>query len=193
MSSEQFTYAYKPRLMGPAYEFALAQDGLDWTIGPRSGRVSYPMIKHIRLGYKPTNMANSRFIAEIWPLNAPKLVVQSVSARSLIDMGDQGKEYTSFLRELHRRIAASKSSCVYEAGFPVWRWWPSAIIGVLTMLAVIYIIFQAVVAGHYLLAAIITGVGAWFLWQIWQIVTRNRPRTYTPDDLPVEVLPASSK
>ena len=59
MSSEEFTYAYRARLMGPVSEFALSKDALDWTVGPRSGRVSYPMIRHIRLGYKPTNMALS--------------------------------------------------------------------------------------------------------------------------------------
>ena len=106
MSSENFTYVYKPRLMGPAYEFVLSKDSLDWTVGLRSGRVSYPMIKQIRLSYKPTNMASARFIAEIWPSNSAKVPLHSVSARSLIDMADQGSEYVRFLRELHRRMAA---------------------------------------------------------------------------------------
>lgn len=191
MSSEIFTYAYKPRLMGPAYEFALSKDTLDWTIGPRSGRVSYPMIRHIRLGYKPTNMASARFMAEIWPLNAPKLMLQSVSARSLIDMGDQGSEYTKFLRELHRRVEASKGECTYEAGFPAWRWWPSVVVGVLTLLALLYIVVQGVSSGQYWIAGIIAFVGAWFLWQIWNIVARNRPRTYSPGNIPSDVLPAA--
>ncbi len=189
MSSEEFTYVYKPRLMGPAYEFALSRDALDWAIGPRSGRVSYPMIRHIRLGYKPTNMANSRFIAEIWPQNAPKLMIQSVSARSLIDMADQGESYTRFLRELHRRIDAAKTDCTYEAGFPAWRWWPSVLVAAATAFALVYILFQAVVAGQYLLSVIIGVIGMWFLWQIWNIVMRNRPRNYGHDTIPPDVLP----
>jgi hypothetical protein len=192
MSSEPFTYAYKPRLMGPAYEFALSKDALDWTIGPRTGRVSYPMIRHIRLGYKPTNMATSRFIAEIWPLNAPKLLIHSVSARSLVDMADQGNDYVRFLEELHRRVDASKAQCVYEAGFPAWRWWPSVIVGVLTVLAIAYIVVQGGLGGHYLVTAIIAFIGAWFLWQIWNIVMRNRPRNYEPNNPPADVLPSTA-
>lgn len=176
--------------MGPAYEFALSKDSLDWAIGPRTGRVSYPMIRHIRLGYKPTNMASARFMAEIWPQNAPKLLMHSVSARSLIDMTDQGSDYTRFLRELHRRVEASKAECVYEAGFPAWRWWPSAIVGVLTLFAIAYIVVQGVLANQYLIAAIIAFIGVWFLWQIWNIVMRNRPRNYTPGNIPDDVLPA---
>src|SRR5690606_28493764 len=118
MSSEDFTYAYKPRLMGPAYEFALSKDSLDWSIGTRTGRLGYPMIRHIRLGYKPTNMANSRFQAEIWSLNTPKLLIQSVSAKNVIDVTDHAGDYTRFLRELHRRIDAANKDCLYEAGFP---------------------------------------------------------------------------
>lgn len=190
MSSEAVTYSYKPRLMGPSYEFALSKDALDWSIGPRSGRVSYPMIRHIRLGYKPTNLATARFMAEIWPLNAPKLLLYSVSARSLVDMTDQRGDYARFLRELHRRVAAAKAECVYEAGFPAWRWWPSVIVGVLTLFALAYIVVQGFLAGQYLIAAIIAFVGVWFLWQIWNIVVRNRPRRYEPGDPPKDVLPA---
>jgi hypothetical protein len=189
MSSENFTYAYKPRLMGPAYEFVLSKDSLDWAIGPRNGRVSYPMIKQIRLGYKPTNMANSRFMAEIWPLNAPKLLVYSVSAQSLIDMADQGSDYSRFIRELHRRVDAAKTNCVYEAGFPAWRWWPSLVVGVLTALAIVYVVFQGISAGQHLVAGVIAFIGAWFLWQIWNIVMRNRPRRYAQGAIPEDVLP----
>lgn len=190
MSSDNLTYVYKPKLMGPAYELTLSEDSLDWMIGTRSGRLSYPMIRHIRLGYKPTNMANSRFQAEIWPLNAPKLVVQSVSARNLIDVTDHGTDYARFLRELHTRVDAANKSCVYEAGLPAWRWWPSAIVALFTVLALLYVVAQGLLAGHFLMALIIGGTGVWFLWQIWNIVTRNRPRNYDPQNLPADLLPA---
>lgn len=193
MSSEQFTYAYKPRLMGPAYEFSLAKDGLDWTIGPRSGRVSYPMIRRIRLGYKPTNMANARFMAEVWPLNAPKLTLFSVSARTIIDITNQGDDYTRFIRELHRRVNAANPGCKFEAGFPAWRWWPSLILGVASLFAIFYIVVQGLLGGQYLIATMVAFIGVWFLWQIWHIVMRNRPGTYDPQNLPAQILPASAE
>jgi hypothetical protein len=191
MSSEQFTYAYKPRLMSPAYEFSLSKDSLDWTIGSQSGRISYPMIKRIRLGYKPTNMANSRFIAEIWSQNAMKLTIQSVSARNIIDVTDHGNDYARFLRELNLRVDAANPKCIYEAGFPAWRWWPSLGVGVITLAALLYVVARSLVAAEFVLAGIIGGIGAWFLWQIWNIVMRNRPRNYDPKNLPTEVLSAS--
>lgn len=191
MSLEEFNFAYKPRLMGPAYEFVLSKDTLDWATATGSGRVSYPMIRRIRLGYKPTNMASSRFIAEIWPANAPKIALHSVSARNIIDVTDLGSEYARFLRELHRRLAATGSNCICEAGFPAWRWWPSAIVAVLTLLAIVYIVLHGLFSGQFLIAGIVGGTGAWFLWQIWNIIMRNRPRRYHPDAIPEDVLPKS--
>lgn len=193
MSSEQFTFAYKPRLMGPVYEYALSPDSLDWATATGSGRIGYPMIKRIRLGYKPTNMANARFMAEIWPQNAAKLTIHSVSANSLVDVSNLGGEYVRFIRELHRRLESTNSNCVYEAGFPAWRWWPSAIFAVLTLFAVLYVIVQGLLSGQFLITAVITGVGIWFMWQIWNIVARNRPRTYRPNEIPADVLPTISE
>lgn len=186
----KYFYSFKPRLMGPSYEFQLSKDTLDWQIGPRSGQIAYPMIRRIRLGYKPTNMAAARFVAEIWPLNAGKLSVFSVSARSIIDVAPQNADYAGFLRELHRRVAASKSECVFEAGFPSWRWWPSLAVGIAALLAVAFIVVQAVIGAQYLVAAIFGLTGVWFLWQIWHIVMRNRPRRYTADNIPADVLPS---
>jgi hypothetical protein len=191
MSSEDFKFSFKPRLMGPPHEYSLSRESLDWTIGPRSGRVGYPMIKRIRLGYKPTNMAGSRFMAEVWPLNAPKLLMYSVSAHSLIDTADFGSDYARFIRELHKRVGAANPDCVFEAGFPWWRWWPSTIVGVLTALAVAYVLVHGLIGGAYLLAGIVAVTGTWFLWQIWNIVLRNRPRRYDFKHLPKDVLPAA--
>jgi hypothetical protein len=186
----EFFYSYKPKMMGPSLDVQLSKDALDWQIGPRTGRIAYPMIRHIRLGYKPTNMAGARFIAEIWPINETKLSLSSVSARSLLDIAPQNNEYVSFLRELHRRVAAAKGECVYEAGIPAWRWWPSMIVGMLALAAVFYIVIQAVFSGQHLVAGGIAVIGAWFLWQIWNIVIRNRPRRYPPDAIPADVLPS---
>lgn len=183
------TYSYKPRLMGPSYDFRLTREALDWQIGSRSGRVAFPMIRRIRLGYKPTNLATARFIAEIWPANSPKLLLGSTSAKSIIDLAAHNDEYRAFVNELHRRIAATNSECVFEGGFPAWRWWPAAIIGVLALAGIIYVAFKGIVSGHLFAAIVIVVTGLWFAWQIWNIVMRNRPRRYSPDAIPEDLLP----
>jgi len=193
MATEDISYAFKPKMFGAPHFFQLSSDGMDWTVGPRSGRISYPMIRHIRLGYKPTNVGSARFIAEIWSQNEPKISISSVSSRSMLDTEDLGKDYAAFLRELHRRVALSKANCVFEAGMPAWRWWPASIFGVLAFLAVGYVVVRGLMTGQYLVAGAITLLGVWFLWQIVNLITRNRPRIYSPDHIPANVLPASGR
>lgn len=175
--------------MGPSVEYRLTPDALDWQIGPRAGRVAYTMIRRIRLGYKPTNMATARFIAEIWPVNAAKLQLASTSMRSLLDISDHKQEYRSFVAELHRRVERAQNDCSFEAGFPAWRWWPAAAVGLITAAGLLYIIVQGLRGGQPLVGAVIALVGAWFAWQMWNIVLRNRPRRYRADDIPRDVLP----
>jgi hypothetical protein len=191
--SDEHKYMYQPRMMGAVYEYTLSKDSMDWSIGRSSGRVGYPMIRRMRLGYKPTNMATSRFMAEIWPANAPKLLLYSVSARSIIDTEDKGGEYARFLRELHRRVEAASPNFVFEAGFSPWRWWPSLLVGILTFCVIAYIAIQGLLAQQFLFVGIIGLIGGWFLWQIWNIVVRNRPRRYPHDAIPDDVLPSVAK
>lgn len=193
MTTEDISYAFKPKMFGAPHFFQLTKDGMDWTLGPRSGRISYPMIRCIRLGYKPTNTGSARFIAEIWSLNHPKMSISSVSSRSMLDTEDLGKEYAAFLRELHVRVGASKANCVFEAGMPAWRWWPASIFGVLAFLAVAYVVFQGLITAQYLVAGAIALLGLWFAWQIWNLITRNRPRNYLPDNIPSDILPVTGK
>jgi hypothetical protein len=40
------------------------------------------------------------------------------------------------------------------------------------------------------MAAVIALIGIWFVWQIWNIVMRNRPRRYAPNAIPEDILPA---
>ena len=65
------------------------------------------------------------------------------------------------------------------------------IIAVAVALLVVYIAVQGLRGEHYALTGVIALIGAWFLWQIWNIVTRNRPRRYDPHNLPADVLPAA--
>lgn len=182
-------YSYRARPMGGASEFQLSQQTLDWSMGTQSGQIAYTMIRHIRLGYKPTTMAGARYMAEIWATNAPKLLLYSTSVESLINTKDQGAEYSAFLRELHARMAEAGARTIYQSGFAAWRWWAAVVVAILTMIAVLYVAVRGFVIGEYLVAGGIALLGLWFLWQVWNIVLRNRPRIYTPDNIPREVLP----
>jgi hypothetical protein len=188
-ASGELTYRYRPRMMGGDFVFRLEPDALAWELGRRNGRLTYRDIARLRLGYRPTNLAGSRFIAEIWSREGAKLEIASISQRSLFDYQNLAAEYRAFIIELARRIAASGAACRCDAGFPPWRWWPALFVAVATLTAAIYVSVQALIAGAITAGAVIAALGLFFLWQIGSMVVRNRPRTYDPNSPPGDVLP----
>jgi hypothetical protein len=177
--------------MGAIFAFRLANEGLDYEMGPRSGRVAYPMIARVRLGFRATNMLGRRYIAEIFPRIGGKMEIASASARSILDQTDQGSEFRAFITDLHRRIARSGAECRFEAGMAAWRWWPSVIVTLGMIVGLLIVVARGLLAQQFGAALIILAVGILFLWQMGSLLLANRPRVYSPDAIPADVLPKS--
>jgi hypothetical protein len=188
--AEGLSYQYRPRLIGSEAGFRLAREGLDWFVGGRSGRIAYPMVRRVRLSYRPSNLGNRRFITEIWSPNAPRMEIASASYRSVVSMDDQGPAYNAFIEQLHRRLASAGGDCRFEAGFPAWRWWPMLVVAIVAGLALCYVAIQSVGSGDFSAAVLVAGFILLFVWQVAPLVWRNRPRRYDPRTIPPEVLPS---
>jgi hypothetical protein len=187
--AEAPVYQFRPRMLGSDHSFRLGADSLEWTVGNHSGRTAYPMITYVRIGYRPTNLGSKRFTTEIWSHNAPRLEIASTSTRSLVASEDHGAAYSSFIRDLHSRIAWSGAKCQFEAGFAPWRWWPMVAIGVAMLFGLGFVAVRAVVSGDFRASALIVGLVGLLAWQLVPLVVRNRPRLYDPRHLPDDVLP----
>jgi hypothetical protein len=185
----EMSYRYRPRMMGGEFAFQLEPDALSWELGRRSGRLAYRDIARLRFGYRPTNLAGSRYIAEIWSCAGVKLEIASISQRSLFDFQNLAPQYRAFVVELARRIAASGGACRCDAGFPPWRWWPALFVAAVTLAAAVYISLWALIAGNVAAGILIAVFGLFFLWQIGAMIVRNRPRSFDPNSPPGDVLP----
>lgn len=188
-AADAMTYRYRPRMMGAEFAFRLEPDALAWDLGRQNGRIAYRDVARLRLGYRPANLASSRFIAEIWSREGTKLEIASITQRSLFDYQNLAAEYRAFVVELARRIAASGGACRCDAGFPPWRWWPALFVAALTLAAALYVALHTLIAGEIVAGAIIALFALVFLRQIGSMIVRNRPRIYDPNFVPGDVLP----
>jgi hypothetical protein len=186
---ERLVYHYKPRMIGSGFSFRLGEHSLEWNMSGLPGQVPYPMIAMVRLGFRPSNFGNRRFTAEIWPTRGAKVEIASASYKSMVSMEDLGPEYRAFIVELHRRIAAAGSDCKFEAGFAAWRWWPMAAVGIATGIALLYVGATTLLNGDTGAATLVAGFMGLFAWQMWPLISRNRPVRYDPQHIPAQVLP----
>src|SRR5262245_3267024 len=102
-SAPDLTYAYKPSLLGAAWEFRLRPDALEWQAGCHAGAISYDRIARVRLSFRPVSMQTRRFVTEIWPATGGRLSIPSTSWRNLVEQTRQDQAYGAFVRALHRR------------------------------------------------------------------------------------------
>ena len=186
---EGLVYHYRPRMIGSGFSFRLGAHSLEWNMSGLPGQVPYPMIAMVRLGFRPSNFGNRRYIAEIWPGKGAKLEIASASYKSMVSMEDLGPEYRAFITELHRRIAASGSNCRFEAGFAAWRWWPMVAVAAATAIALVYVGATTLLRGDTGAGLLVAGFMGLFAWQMWPLISRNRPMRYDPRQIPDQVLP----
>lgn len=185
------SYLYRPSLLGRPLEFRLLADALEWRIGERSGRVPYAAIRRVRLSYRPVALQSHRFFAEIWSDAAPKLQLASTSMRGLAEVERNDDAYSAFVGELHRRIARAGGTPILDTGKNPVLYWIGCALFAATALVMAVLAVYGLLEGSLAGAAFIGGFLALFLWQVGRFFLRNRPRRYTADTLPPDLLPRS--
>jgi hypothetical protein len=182
-------YMYKATMLGAPWEFALREAGMQWQIGRHGGVVPYDRIRRVRLSFRPMTMQSYRFLAEIWATEGPKLRIASTSWRNLVDHQRHDVEYVAFIRELHRRIAASGGDAQFMAGMPAPAFWLGVAVFGGMMALLVGVAAKGLLQGDWLGVAVVGGLLVLFGWQIGNFFRRNRPLRYRPDDVPDIVLP----
>jgi hypothetical protein len=183
-------YAYKPSLLGAPFEFRLGPDALEWQVGRRSGSIDYASISRVRLSFRPATMQTYRFQMEIWSPRAPKLMISSTSWKNLFEQQRHDAAYTGFVRELHRRIASSGASTIFQSGAVAALYWPGLAIFIATTVVMAGLFIRALQSASWSGAAVVAGFLALFLWQAGGFFHRNRPGVYQALGIPARVLPS---
>jgi hypothetical protein len=182
-------YAYRASLIGGARRFDLMQDGLAFQIGNSSGVWRYGSISTVRLSFRPISMQSRRFRADLANADGERLSVVSTSWQTVALMAPQDEAYRAFLVALHRKMSAAGSRAELVGGLkPLVYNAALAVLAVLTV-AMVGLLARAVATGEWAGIVFILGFAALFGWQIGGFIHRNKPRRYTFEALPKELLP----
>ncbi|KQZ00229.1 hypothetical protein ASD45_04685 [Pseudolabrys sp. Root1462] len=182
-------YTYRPSLLGAPFTFRLTADGLAYQAGRRKGTVPYRDIRRVRLSFKPASMQSRRLVTEIWADGTPKLQVVSSTWKSMMEQVRQDRDYSAFLTELHRRIAAAGTGTRFERGSVPLLYWPGLVLFVAVGLSLAALVVRGLQSGTIAGAAFVAAFLALFLWQGGNFLRFNRPGVYQPDDLPRDLVP----
>src|SRR3954471_2381321 len=182
-------YVYKASLIGSAHRFELTDEGLSWHVGGKSGVWRYADIAAVRLSYRPVSMQSRRFRADIRHVNGQRVSVLSTTWQTVTLMTPQDKDYRAFIIELHRRLEGAGAGVVLVGGLKPGLYAAAVAVLALVVIAIAGLLARAVATGAFGGALFLIGFAALFGWQIGGFIRRNKPRRYTFDALPEELLP----
>lgn len=189
--SAPVSYTYRPSLLGAAWQFDLTEEGLAWSAGRRHGVWRYDEIAHVQLSYRPVSMQRRRFRADIRSKDGRTLPIVSATWQSMVAVAPQDETYRAFILELHRRVATA-GKATFGAGMKQ----PAYVIGLVVLafvgIALAGLIVRAIATASWSGVLFLLACGAVFSWQIGGFVRRNRPRGYTPDGVPADLIPPNA-
>ncbi|MGB6637240.1 MAG: hypothetical protein WBF12_16370 [Bradyrhizobium sp.] len=182
-------YAYKASLIGSAHQFELTEQGMSWRIAGRTGLWDYADIGAVRLSYRPVSMQSRRFRADIEKAGGGRLAIFSTSWQTAALMAPQDQDYRAFIIGLHARMARAGSRAHLAGGLHPRLYAAAIVVVALLAVAMAGLLLRSIVSGARAGALFLVGFAALFAWQVGGFITRNRPRTYTFDDVPKALLP----
>ena len=182
-------YVFKPSLVGSASQFDLTGDGLAWQSRGKKGVWPLDKIAAIRLSYRPVSMQSRRFRADIEDTRGERVTLYSTTWHTVALMSPQDNGYRAFIVELHRRLTEIKSKPVLVVGINTNIYLAGLVLVGLVGVAILGLLIRALFTGEVAGALFLVGFAALFAWQIGGFMRRNRPRGYTLEALPEDVLP----
>jgi hypothetical protein len=104
-------------------------------------------------------------------------------------MAPQDHDYRAFITQLHARMKQGGSNATLTGGLRPRIYIVAVVLLVLVAMAMAALFVRAIAVGEWAGALFLVGFAALFAWQVGGFVSRNRPRTYTFDQLPDALLP----
>ena len=188
-SNEANRYVYKAALIGAARQFDLTDEGFSWKVGGKSGVWRYADIAAVRLSYRPSSMQPRRFRADIELGDRQRVSILSTSWQTVTLMAPQDRDYTAFITQLHARMQRAGSKAALVGGLKSGLYVAGAVVVALVAISITGLVVRALATGEFSGALFLVGFAALFGWQIGGFMRRNRPQTYTFDQLPQALLP----
>lgn len=183
------TYTHSPRPVGGPISFVLEEDRLTVDSGRKVQEVRLGAAETVRLTFEPGRLGLKAFRTRVTLKDGKSFTLTSLNWRSLVEAQEQPGEYRAFTRALCAAIARANPHARFVAGKPWWLWSSTLFLSIASLLAMAYLIWRALQMGSTavaLLGGLFALIG---VWQIEPMIRLNKPRPFSPDAPPEELLP----
>jgi hypothetical protein len=182
------TYQQNPRPMGFGVTYGLAGDRLVVDTLRRRDEINLGAVSRLRLTYEAGKLSSGFYKTAIRLKDGRSVSLTSLSWSGLAQSTNQIEAYRAFVATLIAAVVHANPQARLDAGKPRFLWAAMALTTGALTLAAAYIALRAFLGGATGAALVPLALGAVMLWQMGPVVWRNRPRTFTADALPANLL-----
>lgn len=182
-------YAHRPKPIGGEVGFRLFDRNLAVHSMNKIDTIWLGAVSSIQLLYAPNNFSRHAFKITLRMSDGRSVSFTNVSWKGLANVEQQDEAYNTFVRTLIADIAQANPQVKLIAGRGVWPWRIMAGFTAVALVGMVGFVLRALTLGEYPAAFFAALVVAGAVWQMEPFVRRNRPRAFTPDNLPADLLP----
>jgi hypothetical protein len=190
----QTTYQNRANAFVGERTYTLTDDALviDEEGKPRGGAF-YDGISEVRLAFTPTRAATNRYRAQIIFREGGMAEFFNTNYVGVLDVPEKNAEYSAFLVELHRRLAAKGKDVRYHSGNSVGAYVGNWLLTIFIFLMLALAVFVLIPnwGGTWIVFAKLALILV-FLPVLVRYMRKAKPRTYDPLAIPKDVLPETT-
>jgi hypothetical protein len=183
------SYSHAPRPVGGPITFTLKDDRLIVDSGRKVQEVALGAVDQVRMTYEPRSLMQKAFQTRVRMRDGKTFTFSSVNWKSLMEAERLDKDYRAFVRTLFDAIARANPQARFVAGRPRWMWIGTAILAAASLFAMAVFTWRAMQAGATTAALMGLAFALVGIWQLEPMVRLNKPRRFTPDEPPPELMP----
>jgi hypothetical protein len=189
MANRPHTYTHAPRPVGGPITFTLDRDRLKVDSGRKLHDVRLGAVEAVRMTYEPKSFAQRAYRTKVRMKDGKTFAFSSLNWRSFVEAERLDAEYRDFARALLNEIADANPQARFVAGRSWPLWIGTAMLAAVSLAALCVFLARALQAGATSAAMVGAFIGLAGIWQLEPMLRLNRPRSFTPDKPPKDLLP----
>jgi hypothetical protein len=186
--SDHPTYAQNARPVGFPVSYRLDGQTLVVDSTRKVQNIDLALVREVRMTFEPKSFAMKVFRTRLELEGGRNVSFTSISWAGMVQARRQDAQYAAFVRALLTAICKASPGARFVAGRSFIGWLALAVLAFGTVIALALFTWRAFQSGAAGAALMGLAIGGFGIWQLEPMVRLNKPRTFTPDAPPADLL-----
>lgn len=183
------SWRQRPKPVGFEISYELVGDSLEIDRTRRVDSIRLSAVEQVRFVYAPGNISSKGYKTQLRLSDGRTVTFGNLSWRSLTDLDRDDARYHRFVSALSAAIARANPRARFVAGRPKPLWLGVALVGALSLLMLTVFSLRAFQQGATNAGLLGVLLIAASFWQVWPLVSLNRPRELATGEVPDSLVP----